>query len=263
MSSSTPQTPAKSGWALAIATLAAILATLIVNTLSNLYPPQGRNIGEISNTILSGVLITPASYAFAIWGVIYVGLVAYGLYQLKPAQRQAAALQRVNVRLIVACVAQIIWVYLFTLQLFNLSVLAILAILFALIGAYLQVNSARSRVSRPYRWFAQIPLSVYLAWISVATIVNIASALYSSNWTGWGLSSAGWTVLMLIVGGLLAAIVALQRSDVAFTLVYVWAYSAIALRHLAAPTLWLTAAGLALSLLIILSIGRIRRRAPL
>ncbi|NJN03735.1 MAG: tryptophan-rich sensory protein [Leptolyngbyaceae cyanobacterium SL_1_1] len=256
---STPQRPSKSGLRLAVTTLASILATLVVNTLSNLYPPQGKNIGEISNTVLGGVLITPASYAFAIWGVIYVGLIAYGLYQLRPTQRQAPTIGQVNVRLIVACVAQIIWVYLFTLQFFGLSVLAMLAILFALIGAYLQLNTP-PQASRKRRWFAQVPLSIYLAWISVATIVNVASVLYSFNWSGWGLSGVGWTVLMLVVGGLLAAIVALQRGDIAFALVYVWAYGAIALRHLETPTLWLTAGGLAIALLIVLAVGPLRRQ---
>ncbi|MEO0491633.1 MAG: tryptophan-rich sensory protein, partial [Cyanobacteria bacterium J06659_2] len=61
-------------------TLVAILATLMVNTLSNFFPPGGQNVGEISNTVLSGVLITPANYAFAIWGLIYIGLIAYGVY---------------------------------------------------------------------------------------------------------------------------------------------------------------------------------------
>lgn len=67
---------------LAIATTVAIIATLLVNTLSNLFPLGGQNVGQISNTLLSGVLITSANYAFSIWGLIYVGLIAYGFYQL-------------------------------------------------------------------------------------------------------------------------------------------------------------------------------------
>jgi hypothetical protein len=62
------QTSSRSGLGLAIATAIAIVATLVVNTLSNLYPPGGQNVGEIANTVLAGVLITPANYAFAIWG---------------------------------------------------------------------------------------------------------------------------------------------------------------------------------------------------
>lgn len=216
---------------LSLATLFAILATLSVNALSNFFPVRGLNIGQIANTILQGVQITPANYAFAIWGLIYLGLIAYGIYQLLPAQRQNSTLHRVNVLLIIACLAQIAWVYCFTLQLFWLSVVAMLAILLPLIGAYWQLDIGK-RVSREFKWLVHVPFSIYLGWISVATIVNIASALYVSGWNGWGISAVGWTVIMLLVGTAIASIVAIQRADIAFTLVFIWAYVAIAVRHL-------------------------------
>ncbi|HEY9747991.1 MAG TPA: tryptophan-rich sensory protein, partial [Allocoleopsis sp.] len=223
------QSTSRSGRGLAIATLVAIIATLLVNALSNFLPIAGLNIGEIANTILGGVQITPANYAFAIWGLIYTGLIAYGLYQLGPAQRQDPTIQRVDTLLIVACVAQIAWVYLFTLQLFWPSVVAMTAILLPLIGAYLQLGIGKVRVSRDRQWFAQAPFSIYLGWISVATIVNVASALYSSGWNGWGLDATSWTVVMLVVGTVIGAIVAVQRADIAFTSVFIWAFVAIAL----------------------------------
>lgn len=137
-----------SGIVLPIATLIAILTTLIVNILSNFFPPQGLNIGEIANTILQGVQITPANYAFAIWGLIYLGLIAYGIYQLRPEQRSHPTIRRVDSLLIIACIAQMVWVYLFTMRLFWLSVVAMLAILLPLIGAYLQLGTGQERVSR-------------------------------------------------------------------------------------------------------------------
>jgi hypothetical protein len=168
----------KSSLGNAIATLIAILATLTINVLSNFFPPQGANIGEIANTTLLEVQITPANYAFAIWGLIYIGLITYGVYQLRPTQRRDPTLQRVSTLLIVACVAQIVWVYLFTTKLFSLSVVAMLVILLALIGAYLQLGVGKIRVLGDRLWLAHIPFSIYLGWISVATIVNVASALY-------------------------------------------------------------------------------------
>ncbi len=245
-----------SGIILPIATLIAIVATLSVNILSNFLPPAGLNIGEIANTILGGVQITPANYAFAIWGLIYLGLLAYGIYQLRPTQRLDPTLRRVNLLLIIACLAQIAWVYLFTLRLFWLSVVAMLVILLSLIGAYLQLNIGTRQVSRQRRWMAQIPFSVYLGWISVATIVNIASALYISGWNGWGISAVGWTVVMLVVGAAIGAIVAIQRADVAFTLVFIWAYVAIAMRQLNNPAIWITALVAAIVLAVMLVFGR-------
>ncbi len=245
---------------LPIATLIAILATLSVNILSNFFPPQGLNIGEIANTILKGVLITPANYAFAIWGLIYLGLIAYGIYQLRPNQHGDANIRRVDCLLIVACIAQIAWVYLFTLRLFWLSVVAMLAILLPLIGAYLQLGIGKVRVSREYTWLAQMPFSIYLGWISVATIVNIASALYISSWDGWGISAVGWTAIMLIVGAVIAAIVAVQRADIAFTLVFVWALVAIAIRQLNTPLIWITALAAAIVLSVLLGFSKMRHK---
>ncbi len=245
---------------LPIATLIAILATLSVNILSNFFPPRGANIGEISNTILQGVQVTPANYAFAIWGLIYLGLIVYGFYQLRPSVRGNPTIIRVDFLLIMACIAQIAWVYLFTLHLFWLSVVAMLGILLPLIGAYVQLQTDTQQVSRERKWMAHIPFSIYLGWISVATIVNVASALYTSGWDGWGISAAGWTAIMLIVGALLAAIIAIQQADIAFTLVFVWAYAAIAIRQLNEPTIWITAVVAALVMAVLLVFGRMKRK---
>ena len=246
---------------LPLATLLAILATLSVNALSNFFPIQGLNIGEIANTILQGVQITPANYAFAIWGLIYLGLIAYGIYQLLPAQRQNPILHRVDVLLIIACLAQIAWVYFFTLQLFWLSVVAMLAILLPLIRAYLQLEIGK-RVSRKFKLLVHVPFSIYLGWISVATIVNIASALYISGWDGWGISALGWTVIMLLIGAAIASLVAIQRADIAFILVFIWAYIAIAIRHLYLNNLAIsiTAVAAAIVLAVLLVFSRMRKK---
>ena len=244
---------------LPIATLIAIFATLSFNILSNFFPPRGANIGEISNTTLQGVHVTPANYAFAIWGLIYLGLITYGFYQLRPSVRGNPTIVRVDFLLIIACIAQIAWVYLFTVHLFWLSVVAMLGIILPLIGAYGQLKNG-PRVSRAQKWMAHIPFSIYLGWISVATIVNVASALYISNWNGWGISAAAWTAIMIVVGAIVAAIVAIQKADIAFTLVFVWAYVAIAIRQLNEPTIWITAVVAALVLVVLLVLSRVRRK---
>jgi hypothetical protein len=251
----------RSGLALAIATMVAIASTLVVNTLSNLYPPGGQNVGEIANTLLAGVLITPANYAFAIWGVIYLGLIAYALYQFAPGRRSQPRLQRVNRLLIVACLAQVLWILLFTLGQFGGSVLAMVAILVPLVGIYLTLRRGLPCRSRRDRWCCQIPFSLYLAWIAVATVVNIASALYAAGWGGWGLSPVGWTLVMIVVVTLLGGWVFWQRRDLAFVLVFVWALGAIALRHSGSlQPLTLTAGGAALVLLGLVGFDRLFSR---
>ena len=246
-----------------ILTLAAILAAIVVNTITNLAPPSGQNVGEIANTVLNGVLITPANYAFAIWGVIYLGLICLAVYQALPAQKQNPHLRKLDHLLVIASVAQIVWIFLFEYQLFALSVVAMLLILIPLIVLYLRLDIGIKRVSRREKWFVNIPVSIYLAWISVATIVNVASALYIGGWNGWGISDSVWTAIMVIVGGAIAATVALQRGDTAFVLVYAWAFVAIALANLNTLLIVGTAAGLAIFLVLLVLFNRRDRRPSL
>ncbi|WP_414529135.1 tryptophan-rich sensory protein [Nodularia chucula] len=214
-----------------LATLIAIVAGFAVNVVSNLYPPNGLRIGEVSNTLFANVLIIPANYAFAIWGLIYLGLFALGIYQFLPNQKDDVDLRKTGYLLVLASVAQIVWVYLFLYRLFGFSVIAILLILLSLIAVYLRLEIGKKRVSQMKRWCVHFPISIYLGWISVATIVNVASWLYLQEWNGWGISAELWTAMMLLVAFAIAAVMALQNRDFAYSGVTVWALVAIAIQH--------------------------------
>ncbi|HAZ45300.1 MAG TPA: hypothetical protein DDW76_36770 [Cyanobacteria bacterium UBA11369] len=232
--------------------LGAILAALGLNVYTNINPPNGVTIGEISNTTFRDVLITPANYAFAIWGLIYLGLVSFGIYQGLPDQRRNPHLRKIGYLITIASLSQIAWVFLFQYGFFILSLVAMLGILIPLMLIYLRLGIGKNRVSRKEKWLVHIPLSIYFAWISVATIVNVATALYSVNWNGWGISPQVWTVIMLVIGGAIAAIIIQQRRDVAYPLVFVWAFVAIAIRQMKFPLIAITASGLAFALWVFL-----------
>ncbi|MDX2243021.1 MAG: tryptophan-rich sensory protein [Leptolyngbyaceae cyanobacterium bins.302] len=221
-------------------TLLAILGSFAVNVISNIRPLNGQNIGAISNTQFANVLITPANYAFAIWGVIYLGLIGFGVYQFLPVQKQHPRLKIISYLLVLACVAQAVWVYLFLARFFALSVLAMVAILLCLIGVYWQLGYDRSP-SPQDRWLLRIPFSTYLGWISVATVVNVALALYSVGWNGWGITPEVWTVLMLIIATGLGVMLLRQRQDIAYALVLVWAFVAIAVKRIDIPLISISA----------------------
>jgi hypothetical protein len=234
------------------ATLISILAAIVINALSNVFPLRGLNIGAIANQILGGVLITPANYAFAIWGVIYIGLVSFGIYQVLPAQRHNPRLLKLRAPIIWASIFQSVWVYLFQLQQFWWSVVFMLGILLNLIAAYWWSRFPNSRISREEKWLAQIPIRIYLGWISVATIVNVASALYASQWNGFGIAPSVWTVLMILIAAAITCAIVIQYRDVAFTGVIVWAFLAVAVRQSTQPAILITALGCAIGLLVLL-----------
>ncbi len=230
------------------ANAAAIVTSITVNTLSNIVPPNGINIGKLSNLLFANVMIVPANYAFAIWGVVYLGLVTFGVYQLQPSQRRNHRLQRSGYWLVLASLAQCLWVYVFLSRWFVASVVVMLGILLPLVQFYLRLEIGQHQSSARERWCVDVPASIYLGWISVATVVNIATTLYSLQWSGWGLSPMLWTGIILGVSAAIAATVAIQRHDTVFAGVFVWALVAIAIRRAAMPEITLVAGGLAIAL---------------
>lgn len=217
------------------------------------------SIGAIANTVLGGVLITPANYAFAIWGLIYLGLIGFGIYQVLPTQRYNSHLLKLRAPIILASVFQIIWVYFFQVQQFWLSVVLMFGILISLIAAYLSSRFTNDRVSREEKWWVQFPISIYLGWISVASIVNVASALYASGWNGGGIDPSIWTIIMILIAAIITIAIIFRYRDAAFTGVIVWAFLAIAVRQFAQSAISITAIGSAIALILLL-ISRNRSR---
>lgn len=237
-----------------VCNLTAIIAAFSFNVLSNIAPINDLSIGEISNTLFQGVLITPANYAFAIWGVIYLGLISFGIYQALPAQRENPHLRKMGYLLVFSSLFQIIWVILFQYRLFAWSLLAMLGILLSLAAIYLRLEIGKKSVSRSNKWLIHVPLSIYFGWISVATIVNVALVLYNLNWNGWGISAEWWTLILLLIGTSVAAKIGMERSDRAYVGVFIWAFVAIGMRHLDKLIIAVGAFVLAIALLLLLII---------
>ena len=233
---------------------AAIIAAFGTNVLANIAPFNDLTIGEISQTFFREVLITPASYAFAIWGLIYLGLISLAIYQVLSINREHPRLRRMGYGLAISSFAQIGWVFLFQYRLFLLSVLAMFLILIPLIWLYLSLEISLESISQKQRWLVNFPVSIYLAWISVATIVNVALGLYTLEWNGWGMSHQLWTIIMMIVAMIIAVIIRLKRRDIVYCGVLVWALIAIAIRHLEQFSITATAGSLAVFLILVIII---------
>ena len=99
----------------------------------------------------------------------------------------------------------------------------------------------------------RVPFSVYLGWITVATIANVSQLLFVLGWGGWGIAPITWTIIMLAAAVVIAALMAVTWRDVAYLAVLVWAVIGIALKHGATPAVslaaWAAAAIIALLLI--------------
>jgi hypothetical protein len=240
----------------------AVIAVIVINGLANALPLNGLTTGEISDRFQ--VYFVPAGYVFSIWGLIYVALVAFAVYQALPAQRDNPRLRGIGYLFTLSCVANIAWIFLWHYEVFPLTLVAMLALLLLLIAIYLRLDIGRGRVPTAEKWLVHVPFSIYLGWITVATIANVTSLLDYLNWNGWGISPEAWTVIMLIAGVGIASAVSLTRGDVAYMLVIVWAFAGIAVKHAGTPVVaiaaWVTTALAGLMLVVGLLFFRRRLR---
>ena len=224
--------------------LLAFGATIVANGLANALPLNGQTTGEISDRFQ--VYFVPAGYVFSIWGLIYLGLGAFAVYQALPAQRENPRLQRIGYLFVISCLANAAWLFLWHYELFALTVVAMLVLLLSLIAIYLRLEIGRVQVSAVEEWLVRVPFRIYLGWITVATIANVTSFLDYVNWSGWGIRPEVWAVIMLVAGAVIASAVGLTRGDAAYMLVIVWAFVGIAVKHAATPLVstaaWATAA---------------------
>jgi benzodiazapine receptor len=229
-----------------------VIATIVVNGLATALPLNGLTTGEISDRFQ--VFFVPAGYVFSIWGLIYLGLGAYAVYQALPAQASNPRLKRIGSLFALSSFANIAWIFLWHYEQFPLTLPVMLILLASLITIYLRLDIGRGKVTRAEKWSVHIPFSIYLGWITVATIANATSLLDYLNWSGWGISPEVWAVIMLIAGLAIASAVSLTRRDVAYLLVLIWAFVGIAVKHqgtaLVATTAWIIS-GLVLVMLLV------------
>jgi len=211
------------------------LGMIVVNALSNILPINGNNTGQVSNAYPN--LFAPAALTFSIWGVIYFLLAAYtlyqfGLFQKDGGQKNASLFTKVGTYFAVTSIANILWIFSWHYHFIAFSLVFMLVILFYLI----KINSIlrKEKLSSKENFFIKAPFSVYFSWITVATIANVTTLLVSLNWTGWGISPAIWTIIILIIGAFIGLFRTLTDKNIFYGLVLVWAYFGIWFKHTSA-----------------------------
>ena len=236
------------------------LAVIAVNDLASALPLNGLTTGEISDRF--DVYFVPAGWVFAIWGLIYLALLAYSVYQALPGQRENPRLRRIGWFYVLSCVANIAWIFLWHYEYFEFTLIAMGALLLLLIAIYLRLGTGRTHVRGAETWLVRVPFSIYLGWITVATIANVTSVLEYSGWNGWGLNPVAWAVIMMVVAAVVASLVSFTRGDVAYVAVILWAFAGIADKHSTVLAIVITAwaAGIFVALTLVIGVPLARAR---
>jgi hypothetical protein len=210
------------------------LVVIAVNAMANGLPLGGQTTGEISDKYPS--LFTPAGYVFSIWGLIYLGLALFVVWQALPAQRANPRLSAMRIPFVVSCACNAGWIFAWHYDLLWLSMLLMLGLLGSLVHVYRAVRIGPPAPVRE-RLLLQLPFSLYLSWISVASIANLSALQINHGWDAVWFDAVSWTLIKIAFAGAIAVTVLFRARDTAFMLVTVWALVGIALKHSAIPML--------------------------
>ena len=203
--------------------IVAYLGMVAMNALANLLPLFGRATGEVSADYPS--LFTPAPYTFAIWGAIYLALAGFCVYQALP--RGSRLPTSLRPLFVLSCLLNVGWLVSWHALLIPLSEVIMVALLLTLIALYLRADAWRGAADSGERWFVHVPVSLYLGWITVATVANTGITLLDLGFDG-GSAAVALTVVVIAVATLLGLLSVLRRRDGVYALVIAWGLGGVA-----------------------------------
>jgi benzodiazapine receptor len=210
--------------------LLAFALTVLVNGLAGGTRILGGKLtAEISDA--NPTLITPAGYVFSIWGVIYILLGIFVVFQALPVQSGKDYHGKIGWLFVLSSLLNIAWIFLWQFEYLSLSVVLMFLLLAALMAIYLRLNIGKSVAPLREKLAVHVPFSVYLGWITIASIANVSVALVSVGWDGFGIAQETWAALIVIVALLITLLVIATRKDVAYGLVVIWALVGIAVKQ--------------------------------
>lgn len=217
---------------LAIFNLFSVLLSMAVNFMAQSRLINGVTIGEISDKYSN--LFTPADYAFSIWGLIYVGLLAFSgfmIYQAFINGKYTLFIHKTSFWFIVANIGTSLWVIAWLYEFTGISVILMFLILAKLLKIIfnndMELWDAPIKIIAFYWW----PICLYSGWISVALIANMASYLNVIGWDGALFTEVEWTVIMIGVAVIINLLMIYLRNMREFAAVGIWALIAIYIRH--------------------------------
>ena len=203
-----------------------VIAIIYWNYYTAAVGYNGNEIGELSNKY--GNLFTPASYAFSIWGLIFLGLILLTSYMIWSAWKNEADdtwMAKAGWSLLIANICNGLWTYVWLMELTGISVLVMLCILISLL--YTLNTIIKTAASK---WLAKVPIGIYTGWISVATIANMAAHLNKTDWHPL-LGEINWTITMIVIATFINIYVVRWKRVRSYGAIGIWALVAVSLRH--------------------------------
>jgi len=216
----------------AIGNSIAVVLTIIVNALAVLLPINDISTQQLSDNIPN--LFVPAGITFSIWSVIYILLILFMFYQINEVfvkKKDTAYLGKIGFYFMLASLANIVWIFLWHYEQVNLSLLAMIVLFVSLLMIYQRLEIGKGKVDFKEKMLIHVPISVYIGWITVATIANVTAVLVVNDAGELLLGQVTWTILAIIIALIITILILKNRKDVSFSLVIIWALLGIAIKR--------------------------------
>ena len=208
----------------------ALIAVMVVNSLSVSLPINGYSTVELSDSYPN--LFVPAGQTFSIWGIIYLSLIIFLLLEIYHAfirKEASGPTTKIASLFLLSCFANASWIFAWHYLQVGLSLLCMLVLFISLIAIYETLKN--DNVWSKSAW-ARIPFSLYQGWISIALIANVTALLVHHGWGGgFGIDPALWVVILIGVGMILGLVYLVRNNDIFFPLVIAWAFYGIYLKR--------------------------------
>lgn len=220
---------------LAILNLVVYLIAFIVSQMSQFNLIGGNTMGDVSAKYES--VFTPAGITFSIWGIIYIGLFAFTIYHLIQAYKKDVhveanqVLQKIGYYFVANNLATTAWVFAWLYEYVALSLVLMIIQLYTLVKIHIALKIYDPQKSIASKLFTQVPLSLYFAWICIATIANASSFFVYIGWDGGGISASSWAIILIVVATLLSVFIISFKQNPYFGLVVLWALYGIHLKR--------------------------------
>lgn len=224
---------------LPILNILALIGVLVLNSLSNGQLVAGKTIGNVSDNLYT--LFAPAGITFSIWGLIYLSLIGFAIFQARALGKDALQAQdavgTIGFWFVLSSICNVVWLIAWLNEKPGIALLLMLGLLVSLLVIYTRLNTFLAPSDPGVFWLVKMPFSLYTSWICVATIANVSAWLAFNSWAGWGLSAYTWTILLIGIASVVGVVMTWVRHDPFFALVNVWALFGIWIKHgnLSAP----------------------------
>ena len=199
---------------------------IIINYLGATGSLNNTSVGDISDKYPT--LITPADYAFSIWGLIYLGMILFSIYQALPSQTAKPHFLRTRTVYIASCVANCAWIYFWLHE----QILIAAAVLFILLAALAFINlNLKGANSIAETWLARVPFGIYFGWVTVASILNAAVALTFAGVEASNTTATIWAGILICAAAILGVLIRWKLGIAVYAVTVAWALTAIAVKQ--------------------------------